>query len=754
MKNKILKISLIVVGSLLVLLIAIAFSISPIAKSYIEKHSKELIGRKVLMKKLHLNIFTGTLELDSIRMYEKNDKDVFASMDTFFINMTLYKLIASKVELSEVRVIGPYAQIIQNKDKFNFDDLMPKENEKKKKASKSSFPKSIVLKNILIKGGELVYTDQQVQNTIRMNDLGVTIPELYLEGGNTKAGINLRIGKDASVKSHLTFDMKTNNYALSLLVANLPLNTFYPYVKENLNVDKFDGLLNTDVMITGNMNHLMDFLIAGTASVSQFNMTNSLKEPVATAVTMTAKASRLHLMSNEYLLDYLRASGVNLDFILRKDGNNFTAVMKPDNQTASGSGSPSGASQPMTVRIKDLNITNSQVTYTDKTIVRTMVLPMKNVTFQSSDFDLNGTNTYKMSATFPKGGSARFDWKGNFNNYANQQILLKIQNLSLSLFTPYSLHYTAYDLTDGNVNFTSRTSIDNYNLNSVNLLDSYKATAGSKHKDLKPEYNVPLKLGLYVLKDKDNKISLDLPVKGNIKDPKFSYSKIIFKTIVNLIVKIAVSPVRFLAGALGMNSDKIEAVAIDPLQTDFTAEQYRQLDDIASIIQKKPEMVLTLTQYINMKNALADYGVYRAKESFLLDKYKADNRQYVAYSEIVQIKTNDPDFMQFVDAKVATKDSTKMKAPLNDKISLLYPADSLRAGLNRIIEARNAKLQSHMLTTYEIPAQHLTVKSADAASMDAYTDKSKYKVDINLPGEDTSQIQTQEAAAATETKEK
>lgn len=57
----------------------------------------------------------------------------------------------------------------------------------------SSFPKSVVIKNIYVIGGNLVYTDKLLDNTIRMKDLGVAIPELAFERGNTQVGIHLKI---------------------------------------------------------------------------------------------------------------------------------------------------------------------------------------------------------------------------------------------------------------------------------------------------------------------------------------------------------------------------------------------------------------------------------------------------------------------------------------------------------------------------------------------------------------------------------
>lgn len=46
-----------------------------------------------------------------------------------------------------------------------------------------------------------------------------------------------------------------------------------------------------------------------------------------------------------------------------------------------------------------------------------------------------------------------------------------------------------------------------------------------KRKELKPEMNIPLKLGLYVLRDKKGHVKMDLPVGGNLDSPEFSYRK-------------------------------------------------------------------------------------------------------------------------------------------------------------------------------------------------------------------------------------
>ena len=84
MKRKGIKMTLIIVSVLAIIVAVIALGISPFAKSYIEKHSKELIGRKVLMKDLRLNVFTGTLRLDSICVCMKQTIALFLLLLTRF----------------------------------------------------------------------------------------------------------------------------------------------------------------------------------------------------------------------------------------------------------------------------------------------------------------------------------------------------------------------------------------------------------------------------------------------------------------------------------------------------------------------------------------------------------------------------------------------------------------------------------------------------------------------------------------------
>ena len=61
--KKSLRITLIIVGSILLLLVLATLLAPPIAKGYVNKHGEELTGRRIHIDAVRLNVFTGHVAL-------------------------------------------------------------------------------------------------------------------------------------------------------------------------------------------------------------------------------------------------------------------------------------------------------------------------------------------------------------------------------------------------------------------------------------------------------------------------------------------------------------------------------------------------------------------------------------------------------------------------------------------------------------------------------------------------------------------
>ena len=64
--KKWIKILLVTLGIIAVLVVTTILLLPPIAKNYLEKHSKELVGRQITIEKLRFNVLNGKLRIDQI----------------------------------------------------------------------------------------------------------------------------------------------------------------------------------------------------------------------------------------------------------------------------------------------------------------------------------------------------------------------------------------------------------------------------------------------------------------------------------------------------------------------------------------------------------------------------------------------------------------------------------------------------------------------------------------------------------------
>jgi hypothetical protein len=121
--------------------------------------------------------------------------------------------------------------------------------------------------------------------------------------------------------------------------------------------------------------------------------------------------------------------------------------------------------------------------------------------------------------------------------------------------------------------------------------------------------DLPLDLAIALLQDTDGRIDLDLPVSGNLDDPKFSYGGLIWKAIFNVFTKIVTSPFRML-GALFGGNEKVENIAFEAGKVKLTPPEREKMTKIATALNKRPGLALSL------------HGVYAEQDKTALQERK------------------------------------------------------------------------------------------------------------------------------------
>lgn len=299
---------------------------------------------------------------------------------------------------------------------------------------------------------------------------------------------------------------------------------------------------------------------------------------------------------------------------------------------------------------------------------------------------------------------------------------------------PYSLEYFARPLSNGNLSFTSQNIITNYNLKGTNKLDIYKCEVGEKNQTVSAEYgNVPLKLGLYVLKDRKDKIVLDLPVKGNVNSPEFSYKKLIFKTLINLLVKVATSPISLVAEQLGFDPEALSSIPLEPFEREFTSEQFDKFKQLSEISMAKLELALTLTQHTNYDKSIEELSLINLKIAYYMQNNPATQEKgldLIDLSQVKEISAKDESFIAFSNSLMLQKGLETQKT-ITETALILFK-DEAEKQLISLMQERDNKLLEHFIQVLKLDASKIKIQSLPLEEIKAQSSKNQYNVGLEV----------------------
>jgi len=746
-------IALIVLAALIVIVFA-ALKVAPgIAKNYIVNHSEEIIGRKMKIENVEFSPFSFTVTVDDFAIYEPDGTTPFVAFEKFRINVNPTHLIKKEISVSEIYLKGLYTRVAQKGDKFNFSDILDKfaadstadSTTAKEEAAKTApaidsaqalnldpnemIGFSVAVENITLEKGNIIYEDLKVGSKIHIQDFSVAIPAVYFSNKDTDIGVNLKFANGGDLGVKVQFNMKTQDFGVNVTLNKLALSVAKPYLNDFIKYKDFEGSLGANLNVAGNVNNVLSSNVSGTVSVDGIKLTETSGKTLGVSHVGVGIA-KANLNEMDFRVDSVIVNGAFAHLDLFKNGKTNIDVLleplskpakaEPADSTENDESKTAEKSKPLKAVIKKLQVANTNVTATDHTPKQTFNYKVSNIAVNGSNINFNTPCTINVSAAFPEGGVLNLKYKGALSDIGTMDAYISVKNLALKHFSPYSHHYTGYPISSGTMAFASENKMNDWNIDSKNTIDIYNIDVADKDGNTDPEFTVPMKVGLYILKDKDDKIEFDVPVKGNVQDPEFSYLKIVWQTVMNLLIKVALSPLKIVgnvaatgAGAIGIDLGKNDEIYIDPLASSFTSEQFAKAQKMVEVLAKDKKLKLNFVQNFNMKKTVEAYKTHKLKTDF----YKA-----------TQNKTT----LNELDEKaiVAIEDKDSAYAAYAAEHAKELDRKTMEKEILAMAEARNQELLKTLQQQPGVTKKNLTITTAPRGSLTQR--KAMYKVQVDI----------------------
>jgi hypothetical protein len=185
------------------------------------------------------------------------------------------------------------------------------------------------------------------------------------------------------------------------------------------------------------------------------------------------------------------------------------------------------------------------------------------------------------------------------NERGNTDISLSFKNIELTTFTPYSGRFMGYRIEKGKLSLDLSYQVAGRELKGENKVFLNQFTLGERVESAEAT-KLPVRFALALLKDSEGNIDLDLPVHGNLDDPKFSVGRVILKILLNLIVKAVSSPFKLLGALVGGGKDTdYGAVDFAAGSAALSESQGLHVDHLATALADRPNLQLEIHETVD-----------------------------------------------------------------------------------------------------------------------------------------------------------
>lgn len=722
--------------SILLLIFILLFFLSTFITRYINKNGQELLGRKVELGNLSINYFKVAVQANDLVVYEANQKDTFAGFKELYVNFDPWKLIHDEYSFSTITLDSLYAYIIQDGDIFNFTDLIPAEDSLAVEVVDTipSKPLRFSVHNIHFTRGKLDFYDKQIDNRLLFDDLELNLPLIAWDNQESEMGAEFEFGERGLVSIGADMNHQENKYHLAIGMKNMSLEPISNYVEEYVNIDGISGIFHADININGNIENTSDIVVSGSASVDTFSMWEANNVNFLTFDNASVVFDSFDLGRSSFNLSSIELNNPVLTATLDKDVSNIERIFQDyiveDTVVVEEASTEAVDSIPLTYAIDTIKIRGAKVLFTDNTLNRPFKYDLKDIDVSLGvisenakkipvDFDVNLNDHGKLEGTI------------NFSIVDPYNLMVKaqLQKMRLMSFSPYTEYYISYPLTKGDFNYDlsiemSKTEMVNENNIVVNELEF-----GTKTKDT-TGIKAPIKLGLYLMKDPKDVISINLPVSGNPSDPDFSVSKLVWKAFLNLIVKTAASPFNALGKLVSTQPEELETLPFEYAQDSLNINQKETLNKIASILQKKPELIFTFAQQTYVEIEKDSLAVSIAKKQMLIDKIKpsseSDYEKY--YKQLSELSSNDENFKQFLKKSVPGADTLAMPVACRKLIG----DNELNEAFNKLLNDRSTILQHYLITEQQVDSSSVEIITSDLRNIPEQLKSPKFDIEVSI----------------------
>lgn len=480
----------------------------------------------------------------------------------------------------------------------------PATAEPPKEPAPPSKPWQVLLKDVELRNYQVHLADRQVKPAVAL-ELGPLNLDLKNFDSLNQSPFSLKLdtglGKQGRISANGEVNLNPITAKLKVQTKDIDLRVAQSYISPFIRLELRSGMLGSDLAVDLKKVEPLTFSVTGRAEVEQLHTLDTLKN------RDFVKWQKVVVEGLNYQHDdSLSITRINLTqpyarFIINDDRTtNVDDLLIPQpasNAPKSTAKAPASQGKALGIHIGGIAINDGSANFADLTLTPNFATAIQQLNGQIGTIDSRQSKPADVDVKGKVDRYAPVTIKGSVNPFdpmAALDIATSFKRVELTTLTPYSGKFAGYRIRKGRLNLDLHYMITKGQLKAENKLVVEQLQLGEKV-DSPDAVDLPIRLAVALLKDTDGKISIELPISGDLNNPQFSVMPIVWQTLRNLVLRAAEAPFKFIGGLIsGGGSEDLSSVSFAPGSSELSKESESALTTLAKALKERPALRLEI----------------------------------------------------------------------------------------------------------------------------------------------------------------
>lgn len=572
----------------------------------------------------NVTVSEGSLAVSGLTIGEKGPEDPVITVPVFTVEGIAFDLVKRRVEVAQIHSADARVESwISPEGVVNLQELFASPADAASGGTKdrqvpaasspvAEKPWTVRIGDVALTGYRAMFEDRTLerQSHLEIEGMNLTVKGIALPLKDPlHVDLALKLNQTGQVSAKGTVQVEPLAADVDLNLKAIGFRPFQPYADAFVDIDIRDGALDLAGKLHFSRDHGRKPLLTfdGNLSANRLAVTDRKDfEDILSWKSLALNRVALGIDPTSVRIGEIVLQEPVVAMVMQSDGTlNLSQIAKakpaepgPPEEKPQAQPATAKAQPGLTAAVEVVKLNKASMTFRDLSIQPSVRVGITDLTGTIKGLSSKEVAKADVALTGKVNRVAPLEIAGKINPLsedAYSDVVVKFDHIDLLAAAPYAGKYAGYPISKGKLSLDLAYKVAKKELVAENKVAIDQLTFGEKTNS--PDAtSLPVPLLVALLKDRKGLIEIDLPIRGDLKDPDFKYGKVVISTLLNILGKVVASPFSLMGKLIpgGADGEALQFVEFPPGSPTMAPAELKKLEALIKALEERPSLRLDI----------------------------------------------------------------------------------------------------------------------------------------------------------------